>query len=89
MKSKITPKEIQRIYELSQQGMGDKEIGKLLHVGTNAVAEALVRVAPDGRIMECRYGYRSNDPSYRRPTNPLGMTDEVPVLEFLAGRKHA
>lgn len=89
MKRKIPPETVLRMYALERQGMGDKEIAKRIGVGSNVVAMSLARVAPDGRVMDSPYGDKQNDPKYFRRGRSIGLLNEIPVLEFLRGRRHA
>jgi len=89
MKTKISQETIRRMDALSKMGVGDKEIAKRMGMGTNVVAIALAKVSPDGRVMETQYGDKCNNPTYARSGRSVGLVDEVPVLDFLHGRRHA
>lgn len=79
----LTVKEVERIYELSQRGMDEVAIGKVVGLGKTAVDEALARVDPYGRVMETRYGPKGNNPTGRRRRfSPVCGGNEVPVPEW-------
>lgn len=89
MKRTISDETILRMHALSGLGVSDKDIGKRMGVGTNVVTKALALVSPDGRVMETMYGDKCNSPRYRRSGCSIGLVNEIPVLDFLHGRRHA
>jgi hypothetical protein len=79
-KLKTTTEMVQKMYELSKQGKGDAEIGKILGCSEHLVEMSLARVAPDGRIMETIFGDRCNEPTYVRNGGSLGLEEvELPT----------
>ena len=89
MKHKITPEILRHMYQLSVLGASDGEIAKVTGYGESAIANALARVAPDGRIMDSIYGDKRNDPRYVRRGVSIGLVDPVQVCGFANIRRHA
>jgi len=86
-RQKISKSTILRMWELSNRGMGDKEIGKQFGFGTNQVSMMLARVSPEGRVMESQYGDKRNVPGHARRGCSVGLVDEVPTGRFFGDRK--
>lgn len=89
MKHKITPEILRHMYQLSVLGASDGEIAQRTGFGTGSVANALARVAPDGRVMDSIYGDKRNDPRYVRRGVSIGLVDPVQVCGVTNVRRHA